>query len=1814
MPNKLTAGIQTDYVVEVITEVETQQEDHVSGDVAFELVRQKEFIQLFKKTYPDSIEDPSTLWNTLFGHDPSGDIDGLNMDVRYLTTDSCQMILAHYSLFKSGIDFQHLPAGFFLTKNPLHGGVRDVLHYSDYLATHNPKISPLAITLSKKNKNDAVYSRHGFSGSQGVWYEFLLSKMQSKSTLYCNEKELHKAFIAFSNTLSRLKLEFFDFNFSSNPEEVNPIVLLGRWETILTQPHLKSADLSTQWKQLPQLYLNQGYSALRGITDYQNTENPCGFLLTTMFSKNSQKDKFSELNTTNDISNINSELTLWRYLAYQSQRNSIQFYNQALEIINKVPFTNYQKERLIQILIASTTGSSHMAKNEEEEQNELATWSLLCTLIDTMPHRTYSMKLMTQAMGGGDLLKENVILHLYRLTKKPNIPFLLSIANCIQEHIENLNPVSVGIAIAKRVDPLADLVKLSDTLNELISHYNNDFYEGAQFYFVKGKWEVLGVQKYVELQHVLHQINPNAAKVILPYLSTFTLVDNASISDIVQLISDKNPNIKHLNYCLSLFKDIKKPLKKEALAKIITEVNSISNTNNSLIPLLEYVETHFKDAFPDHYFPQKKQQLIDAQYGINDEQIRMVKELHFSDPQNAAIILIESALVRINNKITNEQLAKLNEQFVNLRRIIIPADFTLFTERLASVREYLPEDPAILGELLTLLSKNRSLEGFSQLYFRNTIEKCHDNSLIPKFNLFVKTIKPLSNTKGIINTQIIQDVLATIVLNCHLKSTQEFEFTNKIERLLQSLNKIAESHPHVQGHLLDAFNHITDKHSFDYFNNIQHFEQCINSITTILKAGENEEAQKDMLVLYSLLANFHDKPMQLSALWDQIKELEDPEQQQFLLKLVNSLVENNQSIDGLAALVNILKTQDGSYEMLAKECIHPPFPAIDIINDMLIFDNFEQQYQDYSMHPFGNRRYDFAYDRKLFNKQKTKFIGAEENLFTPQIAQSLDMQIKNNRDLSVQALRQTFNDLKSKAPLTNEQKLTLLCVCIEMLARTTAQIDSKTGTLISQEVNTTQVMALYAMLTHSNPKLISEVDTGEGKSRIMMILAACQVAQGKTVDFMTSDMSLAERDFLAYNAFFTSLGIRTSLISLTTPKQLYQKGGINFSDNSQLLLLRNRSDILLEPFAYQDEDSSKRCLLIDEVDKFTHDKSKDSYNYAAKSKKLMSFVWIYPLLINYVQEKTRGNPNVELNANLLIDEFVQFTAIHDSDELHLASLSSLKNSHRNQIITWINAAQTALKMEQDKHYKVTEGGDSRLFAVRDTEGFTRYTRKVLVLDNGRPVEGSTFSDGVQQCLCALENQKSGKEDFIIQPENETQRASYPVSFMSQYDNGATFGMSGTTRRDAPSASKTINYENVAYLLVPRHQSLRREDKNIWAAKNEQQQIEFIKKSILEKLQETPPRPVLLICKNDQQSKALYDALSTDHDLIPYLKQLTRVHGLTEKKDELTAIQHAGKSGSLTISTAGMFGRGVDINSDNLYVISAYVPTLEDEKQIKGRTGRAGKPGEYRMIPNLTDPDHPVNGATYNIENEVDKVQKEMALSAVSQEEVSKLYAAFLEHVTQNFLLNLSKKDPINRLKYLETWQKYLDNLQKDWDDQKHQLMTSIEEENQTQFTEQFSKFTKKWLINAPFKSQSDQQMNASEKATTIYNALLDQKGFFKHQPKPLKVQRHYDVSDDGQARIYSTLFAQTFATLRGERRWFADYHAWREGRGELFPDLMATLRGERPIFANLRATIARLIAELKAWFSEQWGGESPASPLIAQNDDIELVEEALVIH
>ena len=114
------ASVQTDFVVDIVNEVQLQTEENHSQDGLFKLVDKIKFDEMFGQYHPESNDDPCAIWNMLLGNpeDPKPayrrpfmhlDVDENwgssrdhkkksapeNQQATHLTEDSCQKILEH---------------------------------------------------------------------------------------------------------------------------------------------------------------------------------------------------------------------------------------------------------------------------------------------------------------------------------------------------------------------------------------------------------------------------------------------------------------------------------------------------------------------------------------------------------------------------------------------------------------------------------------------------------------------------------------------------------------------------------------------------------------------------------------------------------------------------------------------------------------------------------------------------------------------------------------------------------------------------------------------------------------------------------------------------------------------------------------------------------------------------------------------------------------------------------------------------------------------------------------------------------------------------------------------------------------------------------------------------------------------------------------------------------------------------------------------------------------------------------------------------------------------------------------------------------------------------------------------------------------------------------------------------------------------------------------------------------------------------------------------------------------------------------------
>ena len=88
----------------------------------------------------------------------------------------------------------------------------------------------------------------------------------------------------------------------------------------------------------------------------------------------------------------------------------------------------------------------------------------------------------------------------------------------------------------------------------------------------------------------------------------------------------------------------------------------------------------------------------------------------------------------------------------------------------------------------------------------------------------------------------------------------------------------------------------------------------------------------------------------------------------------------------------------------------------------------------------------------------------------------------------------------------------------------------------NQELNDTQYLTLYSSLSSEGSDTY-QVVTGGGKSRITMALCAGLHLLGKTVDIITKNWDLAEREFYknGNRQFFQACEIPIQLVNVTHP-------------------------------------------------------------------------------------------------------------------------------------------------------------------------------------------------------------------------------------------------------------------------------------------------------------------------------------------------------------------------------------------------------------------------------------------------------------------------------------------------------------------------------------------------------------------------------------------------------------------------------------------------------------------------------------------------------
>lgn len=876
----------------------------------------------------------------------------------------------------------------------------------------------------------------------------------------------------------------------------------------------------------------------------------------------------------------------------------------------------------------------------------------------------------------------------------------------------------------------------------------------------------------------------------------------------------------------------------------------------------------------------------------------------------------------------------------------------------------------------------------------------------------------------------------------------------------------------------------------------------------------------------------------------------------------------------------------------------PPYPTIQQALAWLTAPHPEEAYQHFSLTPVP-RNPQNGFKLSFALTQTKKFKGYE---FLLEDLHALEFFTQSARSKTPEALLQWLSE-----PSMQQRPVELIAVLAELLYRSNSQAGE------ACEINTTQYLALLATL-RANQSVFMKMATGEGKSRVFILASACQHRLGGTPDFVTSDFELARRDYQSYQPFFQILSIPIALISATSPYEAYQAQAVHFTTVADLSLFHNICVLQNK----QQHFPEQRILLLDEADNGLF-KTQMRFNISKTQPELKGLAWIYAEAVQFIEtpigQALACSPEADWNA--AHQSFTQFVTSHRGE----AAASCLSALSIVQLDRLLDAAISAHRLLLYKDFVITPNTFN--------PSSQQLVSMAHVISHNQQLTSSRYAEGVHECLHAYLEQLRVKVRLNSGYSPEIPEDLYPLlkdcehAFPHDVETSIVYSSTSSdlwkhyqkhicitgTPGKKPEQAEVKHLYQMTYIKVPTHRLKQRIDHPTRIVANHAEKTKVLYHTIVAARQRN--QPVLVICQDDYHSQLLMQATLNHNqsELSPIPASCFQWINASLTSNLLdAAISKAGCSGVITFGTSRL-GRGVDIKpvelakQHNPFVLETYLPPTCDDKQIRGRTGRQGNPGESFCI---------------------------LAASELAR----------FEGFSTNFYQNPEK---------------YFKQFQRQWDrrDQEQRLkvdfvmaglfsslQTALYQENTTWSDQERAYCNKKLnafieqlrvLLEAHIVCPLDpvafrDQLIQIDCDPIIKKQLIDlnlEPILRSHQfanrleyPKPAStikpvIFHQYHKALDGRAKIYDQLFVETRATL--ESLWqclmkllthllhyvvtcfkpnqtntdtvqnlsldtesmrlpFANTRAYWHGHGDIWADSKAVLAGERPLFANTRAS------------------------------------------
>ncbi len=1325
---------------------------------------------------------------------------------------------------------------------------------------------------------------------------------------------------------------------------------------------------------------------------------------------------------------------------------------------------------------------------------------------------------------------DNIRLQLLEtLTALKNPPPLLVLSRLVTLIANSLSSVISAVSNGPALDEAnRRLIKMSSTYGHSIYKgmecYQDSDYDNTQLFFehmttidaIYSKSHIDNADDADDADNADNADNMNY--VTKHQIGVFLL----QLISIFHLKSDKtHPEKDNLSAVFNTVSTLVKEKSLELLG-ILTYINPdkyftlppLSHTH--LLELIHAVAAHPDTSIIDviKTFKADKQPLVDyfaprylQNYGKNEVPIE-VKEKIERGFDEAIRPTIEDILLHFTDKNDSSEYHVVVDKLINICKTLPKLEKYLFIAKLNQTQGLYSHPTPLAAEdncfklLLNLIAQQNSPNELLNFI-------ASSNALNAKL---AQEGKPANeneklDTKAVL---LIQDILPLIKYQ-HELPFSSLEITPRLhDWLLRTpAAQLKEDYPKAALDLVEKLaaivseNQIAHRQFLELFDSfVSHYDPTQGEMMPVLHQFADQIIPMfalidDQNVVLSLCIHFnedeHLQPEDLLKLIATIKTVNNTEHQKLLFHLAVNLLNNNKGYilgDGsgtdftlicqLAKDPQFITTLNTFYQK-------PPFPDLNqliTIHNKAVQENtynqsIQRAAQEFDKNPC-HRELDingFHLDEAI--KQIEQFKGY---VISREELEQFHKKTVSMRELSSEELLTLLNNTHRNNN-ANPDIETLVAAAAELFYRSQGRnaynADGAYKLGSSMEINTTQYLAILSLLKAPG-HVTSQIGTGEGKSRIMMIANVCQWALGNTVDFVTSDAQLATRDYIEYQAYFEMVGAKTAMIFAHSSPSSYQIGGINFSDPANLSLFRNKAKSLGLGELVLSSEKSHRTLMLDEADKTYFDVADTRFNFSKEGDtSIQEMSWVYPLLMAYFeQEQITVDKNTispqqlfYANTDLSREHFIAFAGSHCSKKEY-AQLKALSD---NQIEQWQVSAVTASQLEFNKDFIITP---DQLIA---TPKGPYISSEAQLLFANRVAQDSKFSFGVHQCLHARLNRlrltpektkNKGLQHALAQCEHEFYMAdekqiiysSTSKNLIDDYHAGTLKAVTGTVGSLIEKAEAKKLYNNMHFIEVPRARGMMRKDKGIQLYKDEHAQLNSLIINI--KKAQINNQPILIIAENDEESARLFALLQKD-----FPEDLQIINSQLSAKEEQVKTRNAGLPRMITVST-DMIGRGTDIElrkktlkdgtlidaqQYGLNVMVTYLPRVRDLAQIIGRSGRFGAKGETSLILNESSllkklnlhhlPADYIKNANAFIEREQTKMDRKAQVERLLKNHIGDFRMALQDNFFEQMLTQVPNKA---KKELAPCWTSFFEKSDKAWNELWPHIQVQLQQRNITE--------------------------------------------------------------------------------------------------------------------------------------------------------------------